>query len=139
MAANHLRRMSLPSLTRIFVYGTLRVGQYNYSWCEEAVEKAIKNCTASGRIYFVDPLGAGYPVAKLDEHGTIYGDILYFNTAHPLFDAVVRMELGAGYVARNIQVTTPKGRQVDCQAFHYLRIPRGSLIREGDWAAAISR
>lgn len=121
-------------LVPVFVYGTLRVGQYNFSWAQEAVVDTIQNCTAKGALYFVDGR-FGYPVAKFDEEGEIKGDVLWFDPAHEEYQSVVRMELGAGYEVREIEVRT-ESETIEAIAFHYLRPTRGNPIPDGDWVKA---
>lgn len=122
----------LGDLVPVFVYGTLRVGQGNFRWACEAVRSYIRDCTAEGRIYFVHDRW-GYPVAKLDETGTILGDVLWMDNRHPTYDEVYRMEISAGYEIRTVPVQTPDG-ELKCLAFHYIDKPRGVWIESGDWA-----
>lgn len=124
-------------LVPVFVYGTLRYGEGNYSWCQDAVRYVLRNCATEGRIYWVYGT-QGYPVAKLDEDGKIKGDILWFEKDHPDYRDVVRMELGAGYEIRNVRVECEGGEHRDCLAFHYIGKPNGRLISSGDWVAASS-
>lgn len=122
-------------LVPIFVYGTLRVGQGNYTWAKQCVRHEIIECVAQGRIYFVGPYG-GFPVARFDQGGRIVGDVLYCDPAERTYDEMVQMELGAGYESREIEVVTPDGDTLECLAFHYLYEPRGSWIPSGDWVNA---
>lgn len=119
-------------LVAVFVYGTLRYGEGNYSWCQEAVRYVLRDCKVDGRIYWVYDT-QGYPVAKLDEDGKIVGDILWFERDHPIYRNVVSMEIRAGYEIRNIRVECEGGEHRDCIAFHYTNKPTGRLIKSGDW------
>lgn len=125
------------NLIPVFVYGTLRVGQGNFRWAQEAVRHVLLNCTTKGRIYFVHGR-RGFPVAKLDEEGTILGDVLWFDPQHPDFDGVVSMELGAGYEMKDVTVTTEDGELEAC-AFHYIWDDMGEWIRSGDWVSEANR
>lgn len=127
---------STKDLVPVFVYGTLRLGHNNFSWAQDAVVYALTDCTAEGTIYFVSP-GGGYPVAKFDEVGTIIGDVLWFDPKHPEYNAVVQMEINAGYELRSITITHPDGTKMQCLTFHYLRKPGGPRIEDGDWAKAV--
>ncbi len=121
-------------LTPVFVYGTLRIGEWNYRWAQPAIRSELADCVAEGSIYFVMPDG-GYPVAKLDEAGEIIGDVLWFDTSHPEYHSVVEMEIGAGYTMREITVLTPDDEKLVVVSFHFIHTPRGDLIASGDWVA----
>lgn len=121
-------------LVPVFVYGTLRVDQYNYDWCKRAVRHSVIDCKAKGNLYWVHDK-SGYPVAKFDEDGEIIGDVLYFDPTSKTYDDVVSMELGAGYEVREIEVRTPEGETLECIAFHYVDRPRGEWIKSGDWVS----
>ena len=125
-------------LVPVFVYGTLRFGEGNYAWCQNAVRYVLRDCRANGRIYFVFRQ-RGFPVAKLDEDGEIVGDILWFDPTHPDYEAVVRMELNAGYEMVSITVRCEGGEHRDAFGFHYTGKPEGCLIPDGDWVAASNR
>lgn len=126
-------------LVPVFVYGTLRIGEGNWLWARSAVRHEVSDVRASGRLYFVSGQW-GFPVAKLDEAGIIVGDVLWFDPAHPAYDDVMEMEIGAGYECREIEVTTSDdSERIDCIAFHYQGLPRGELIKDGDWKAANER
>lgn len=113
----------------VFVYGTLRVGEGNYSWCADAVVEVREDCTTQGRIY-----DHGYPVAKFDEQGTIKGDVLWFDPTHRAYERVCRMEFGAGYGMVEIKAEDSEtGEVIPCWGFHYMHMPRGALIESGDW------
>lgn len=125
-------------LVPVFVYGTLRYGEGNFHWCADAVKAVEKDCTASGAIYFAWTGKSTYPVARFDERGTILGDILWFDRYDPLYDRVVEMEQGAGYISVPVKVTAPDGAVYVCDAFHYCRTPQGEKITSGDWASEVS-
>jgi gamma-glutamylcyclotransferase (GGCT)/AIG2-like uncharacterized protein YtfP len=122
---------------KAFVYGTLRVGEYNYKWTSGDIVDEILNVTTTGGIYFVSPHG-GYPVAKLDEPGTIIGDILVYPEDSHDWDRIYSMESGAGYVLCPIVVTTQDGEKIQAVAWHYKGVPMGPKIPDGDWARAAS-
>lgn len=127
----------MSELVPVFVYGTLREGQGNWQWAKEAVRHSDLNVRTSGRIYFCSGR-TGFPVAKLDEAGSIVGDVLWFDPDHPTFDDVVQMEVGAGYECRDIEVITSESETIECMAFHYAWRPRGDLIPDGDWVRAFA-
>lgn len=114
------------------VYGTLRLGEWNFEWCQRGVLYVVENVTFPGRIYFVSGKH-GYPVAKLDEPGRIKGDILFFEKEHRELHAVWDMESGAGYEPRMIDVEDSEGNDWQAWAWHYQYQPSGELITSGDW------
>jgi gamma-glutamylcyclotransferase (GGCT)/AIG2-like uncharacterized protein YtfP len=119
----------------MFVYGTLRPGQWNHSGDGE-VRPPMEGCTIEGRIYFVWD-NSGYPVAKLDEEGRIIGDVLFLDDESSEYESIVRMERGAGYEPRDVAVRIEDEdgtvREFGAVAWHYIDKPRGELIRSGDW------
>lgn len=119
-----------------FVYGTLRVGEHNYGWASGDVIDEIVNVTTTGGIYFVSSDG-GYPVAKLDEPGTIIGDVLVYPEDSRDWSLICQMEEGAGYELREIEVTLVNGLTMPAVAWHYKREPWGSRIEDGDWSRAL--
>lgn len=118
-----------------FVYGTLRVGEYNYQWASGDVVDEILDVTTKGDIYFVSEDG-GYPVAKLDGDGNIIGDVLVYPEHSLDWKRIYDMESGAGYVLRDIQVALGNGKMLDAVAWDFLYQPRGPKIPHGDWARA---
>lgn len=126
------RRIEVEGTVPMAVYGTLRFGQRNFEWCQEAVLYVVENVTMAGRIYYVSRR-SGYPVAKLDEPGKIKGDILFFDPKHRDTQAVWDMESGAGYEPRLIEVQDSDGNDWEAWAWHYQYQPSGELIESGDW------
>jgi gamma-glutamylcyclotransferase (GGCT)/AIG2-like uncharacterized protein YtfP len=118
-----------------FVYGTLRIGEYNYRWASDDVVEEIPNVVTSGGLYFVSERG-GYPVAKLDEAGIIKGDLLVYPDDSLDWQRIHDMESGAGYELREIPVLDNDGGIHSAVAWHFLHEPRGAKIEDGDWARA---
>lgn len=123
------------SLLPVFVYGSLRVGEDNYEWAKTAVVRNIRNCRTNGKLYHVSENLRLYPVAKLDQPGTIRGDLLFFEEHNPITNRVIRMETTSGYVMRRTAIFLPDGSDLMGYAFHYKNDPRGQLIPSGNWFA----
>lgn len=127
----------------LFVYGTLQPGFGNYRLLSQCALWGVP-ATTSGTVHWVQGRG-GYPVAKLDEEGTIQGTLLCIKGSKPEDDegmlSAHLMELGAGYEARQIEVAITGGHPqtgqptVTALAYHYPHKPRGAKIESGDWAA----
>lgn len=124
----------MADLVNCFVYGTLRVGQYNYKLIEPAVYESYRDVVAIGSLYFVSP--GSYPVAKFDEEGQIFGDILVCDSEAFAFQRAYQMEIGAGYSF--IKIDVPKFK-VPIYGFHFdfavnpaLRIPGGNWIKAAE-------
>jgi gamma-glutamylcyclotransferase (GGCT)/AIG2-like uncharacterized protein YtfP len=123
------------STTNVFVFGTLRPGDYNHDRFG-GIKEVIRNVTVPGRLYHAIPnRGRIYPGARFDEEGTIIGDILVYESGCNELEHVVRMEIGAGYSIFPVTATTEDGESILCIAFQYER-PHGALIPSGDWFAA---
>lgn len=117
----------------LFVYGTLQPGCGNYErFLEGGVLRFSRGVTVEGRVYFAFPNG-GYPVAKLDEEGTIKGTLVVMDAGYEGLHAAIEMEEGAGYVCKQVTATMPDGSTKNVFAFHYAFDPRGDLIEHGDW------
>lgn len=125
-------RLEAEGTVPMAVYGTLRLGERNFEWCQDAVRYVVENVTFAGRIYYVSRR-AGYPVARLDEPGRIKGDILFFERNHRELRAVWDMESGAGYEPRLIEAEDSEGNDWQAWGWHYLYQPSGELIESGDW------
>jgi gamma-glutamylcyclotransferase (GGCT)/AIG2-like uncharacterized protein YtfP len=96
-----------------FVYGTLRPGEGNY-WIEPAVEQVIDDCTTRGVMY-----ASSIPYVDFDGDGTVIGTLLVMDLEHRYTHEMVGMERGAGYQARQVEVTTPDGELVTAWAWHH--------------------
>lgn len=112
---------------RCFVYGSLRPGEYNYDRVGGSSHDPQPG-TISGRLY---DTGWGYPQAKLDEEGTIIGDVVYFGNDN--WKHIVSMEEGAGYEMHEVTVTFADGSTATHAAWHYKGIPHGNAVESGDW------
>ena len=119
----------MADLVPMFVYGTLRPGSYNAWYASDRVDR---DCTVNGRIYFVSREG-GYPVAKLDEEGTIHGDVIWLEDDSDDYAAICAMEEGAGYTSRWVEVVDSEGQSYEAWAWHYDYEPGGRWIESGDW------
>lgn len=120
-------------MINLFVYGTLQPGDYNFPWIEDAMLGDPKKGTIDGTIYHVSDRPWGFPVAKLDEVGTIHGTVLPVDENTQAYRDTKRMEEGAGYVVQTVPCRLADGSEIEVQAFHYLRAPRGAQIPSGDW------
>lgn len=117
----------------LFVYGTLRVGEGNYQWVSRHLElPPLEGCLADGGLYHVWGNWGGFPVAKFDVPGTVWGDLLFMESSSDVFREIAWMEEGAGYLLRQVEVLTPYNEVVPALGWHYPR-PAGRRIPSGDW------
>lgn len=87
----------------MFFYGTLKKGHYNHTrFNEDGIGKFIGEDRVTG-FSLVQPKNLPYPFAIEDEKGTVKGEL--YEVEDHLFQMLHRMELGAGYEARNITTT----------------------------------
>lgn len=78
---------------KIFVYGSLREGFFNYEkYLSGKVSKAVSGCI-SGKLYHLT--NKGYP-AVLDGNDTIYGEIMEMNN---FFEDIIPMDKMEGYLS----------------------------------------
>lgn len=130
--SSHSEQLPRVRTEAMAVYGTLRPGHGNHGWASDGVVDEILDGSISGAIYCVGPMGS-YPVAKLDEPGRIAVDVLVFDTDSPEYESVCRMERGAGYELRQVEVELTDGTTMTAGVWHYLRPPRGPKVDSGDW------
>lgn len=124
----------------VFVYGSLRVGEWNYPVAEPCVQEYEQDAATPGLVWFA--FRDGYPVAHFISScaGMIQGDVLWCDTEDPAYEHMQRMEQGAGYEQREIEVILANGQRMDATGFHYLGVPRPDLlITSGDWRREIHR
>jgi gamma-glutamylcyclotransferase (GGCT)/AIG2-like uncharacterized protein YtfP len=117
----------------LFAYGTLRVGEPNFHWVERHLEyMPVPGCLADGQLFHVWGDHAGFPVARFDLPGTVWGDLLFMESTSEVFREIAWMEEGAGYLLRQVPVLTPNNEVVEALGWHYPR-PAGARISSGDW------
>lgn len=123
---------------RIFVYGSLRKGEYNYR--EEMGEPICTGHIHKAQLY---SLGA-FPaiVASDDEADTVTGEV--YDLADKQFASIDRMEVGAGYELRPVLVWWKEidrnfngdGNPLEAEAYFYPAVQDwfGPRIDNGDWS-----
>jgi gamma-glutamylcyclotransferase (GGCT)/AIG2-like uncharacterized protein YtfP len=118
----------------LFVYGTLRPGEYNYvDSLVDGAERLIQNAQANGRMFNVRGATPIFPVVNFDLSGVIVGDVLVgIDPTADIFIAVDDMEIGAGYEPRTIKVLAD-GEMMEAVAYHYPHSKHGIEIPDGDW------
>lgn len=140
MAANHSKPMILDEaqLNRVFVYGTLMKGFWNYGrYLEGNIERIILG-KAKGLLYH---LPQGYP-AMLKGEGVVRGEIVG-PVDRDLLRELDVLEGYCGYAEDNlyvreiIDVLTDEGEMLECWAYIYAdgeyARKKGIYIPDGDW------
>lgn len=115
----------------VFVYGTLRVGHYNYQHYRECVSEEFVGCDTRGHLYTLGP----FPTIDVLQQGTVHGDVLRCETGRRL-GSMIDMEVGAGYRLMRTAVTFPDGSTRMAYVFQgdtNLSHPRRQRIDSGDW------
>lgn len=122
---------------QVFVFGTLRVNAGRWARAAEVADP-VENCVVKGLMYNY----GGFPYVNFDEDGLVYGDVLTFDADHPDYIRMCHVEIGAGYVEREVRVNTPQGGLIDCYAWDatddtrtYI-LPRLRTVPSGDWYLA---
>jgi gamma-glutamylcyclotransferase (GGCT)/AIG2-like uncharacterized protein YtfP len=126
--------VSTPKPKRIFVYGSLRQGEYNYF-------KEMGEPICVGKITNADLYSLGvFPciVATSADDRTVVGEV--YDIPIKSFDDIERMELGAGYYRKAVKVA-PTNRivhdLVDADAYFYPEVKAwfaDARITSGDWS-----
>lgn len=122
----------------MFVYGTLRVGEYNSDRLPQLAGEIVRDVHTSGSMYNRHGWRPAFPVVDFDGHGDIVGDVyLDLPHDHPIVQGVIRMELNCGYTAKHWdEFKLPDGRLVPMNAFNFdvnNTSVVGQRIPGGDW------
>ena len=126
---------------RTFVYGSLRRGQFNHERFRGFPEAF--QCEGFIRGAYLKSLGA-YPaiVPTEDQEAIVKGEI--YDLPEDLHDVILRMELGAGYEFRPVEVLVEANREeqpgitvpIEASAYFFRlpeRIANVEPIEGGDW------
>lgn len=118
----------------IFVYGTLRPGEYNDHGFS-GLAREVKRGTTTGKMFNRRGSTPMFPVVDFNAEGTIVGDLLIdMPERHERVRQVHRMEIGAGYDLHDIEVDCD-GEKYVAIAYHFnVEDERvGIPIQNGDW------
>jgi gamma-glutamylcyclotransferase (GGCT)/AIG2-like uncharacterized protein YtfP len=108
-------------MLRIFAYGTLREGFYNFSRFSSL--KKIDTTRIKGfKLYSTC---YGYPGVKEDSESSIVVDVLEANESD--FNSINAMEKGAGYSIKEIEINGQKG------VIYIYNLPVQKEIKNGDF------
>jgi gamma-glutamylcyclotransferase (GGCT)/AIG2-like uncharacterized protein YtfP len=119
-------------ITHLFVYGTLRPGQQRWPFLEPLVRDEGHDESVVGALY---DTGHGYPAAKFDRSGTIFGRV-YPLKLDRLDEGLKLLDEVEGAVIdlfRRVAITTSTG--VEAWAYEYCGEPQFPEIALGDWIA----
>jgi gamma-glutamylcyclotransferase (GGCT)/AIG2-like uncharacterized protein YtfP len=115
----------------IAVYGSLRLGDYNYKYFENGLSHQGRGLASGVKLY---SLGA-YPciVKSGNEKDTVVVDV--FEVVDTITSRRIDgMEYGAGYYSDNLEVTFEDGSKAKIKAYLYKQEPKwGTPIDGGDW------
>jgi gamma-glutamylcyclotransferase (GGCT)/AIG2-like uncharacterized protein YtfP len=119
-------------ITHLFVYGTLRPGQQRWPFLEPLVTDEGHDESVVGTLY---DTGHGYPAAKFDRLGTIFGRVYPLNLDR-LDEGLKLLDEVEGAVIdlfRRVAITTSTG--LEAWAYEYCGEPQFREIARGDWIA----
>lgn len=119
-------------INRIFVYGSLRPG--SVEWASRGYTAEPRSGTTTGTLYDYGP----FPYCDFDGTTTIVGDVLTLNDS--MAWQVQSVEIGAGYVEREVTVTYSDGttEQViayDVAPHRKAEVATLPVVASGDWVA----
>lgn len=113
---------------RIFVYGSLRSGEYN----NYILEGSAKIADGSIDDFELVSLGV-FPAIIPSKGDKVLGEV--WDANERAFHSIERMELGAGYVRKEVLVTTPEGI-ISGDVYVYgkpERLDHCPRVKSGDW------
>ena len=119
-------------ITNLFVYGTLRPGQQRWRFLEPFVMDEGRDESVGGTLY---DTGNGYPAAKFDRKGTIFGRV-YPLKLDQLDEALALLDEVEGAVIdlfHRVAIITSTG--LEAWAYEYCGEPQFAEIAHGDWIA----
>jgi gamma-glutamylcyclotransferase (GGCT)/AIG2-like uncharacterized protein YtfP len=119
-------------ITHLFVYGTLRPGQQRWPFLEPFVMDEGRDESVVGTLY---DTGNGYPAAKFDRPGKIFGRVYPLNIDR-LDVALTLLDEVEGAVIdlfRRVAITTSTG--LEAWAYEYCGEPQFAKVVSGDWIA----
>ena len=119
-------------ITHLFVYGTLRPGQQRWPFLEPFVMDEGHDESVVGTLY---DTGHGYPAAKFDRPGTIFGRVYPLNLDR-IDEGLKLLDEVEGAVVdlfHRVAITTSTG--LEAWAYEYCGEPQFPEIAQGDWIA----
>ena len=114
-------------------YGSLRKGEYNHSYFNKGEFEFLQTVKLKG--YKLYSLGS-YPGIKESNslEDTVVCDVVIINNSL-VMNGIDRMELGAGYSRKIVDVTLESGKILSCVIYIYEgRVKEESLVAHGDWS-----
>ncbi|MEY2524548.1 MAG: hypothetical protein QOJ66_3113 [Ilumatobacteraceae bacterium] len=117
-------------ITHLFVYGTLRPGQQRWPFLEPFVTDEGHYESVVGTLY---DTGHGYPAAKFDRSGTIFGRVYPLNLDR-LDEGLKLLDEVEGAVIdlyRRVAITTSTG--LEAWAYEYCGETAFTVIPSGNW------
>ena len=119
-------------ITHLFVYGTLRPGQQRWLFLEPFVMDEGHDDSVAGTLY---DTGHGYPAAKFDRAGTIFGRVypLKIDRLDEGLELLDEVEGSVIDLVRRVAITTSTG--FEAWAYEYCGETQFAKIACGDWIA----
>jgi len=122
-------------ITHLFVYGTLRPGEQRWAFLEPFVVDEGQDDSVTGGLY---DTGHGYPAAKFDRPGVIYGRVyaLRVERLDECLELLDEVEGAVQDLFRRVSITTAAG--VKAWAYEYCDDGQFREIASGDWMSVRS-
>lgn len=129
----------MKDINHVFVYGTLKAGRPLDREMFAKLRRKVQDARTSGAIYSLGP----YPAVRLDEEGTIHGEVHEFRSADmkaivAIMDGIEgyspdRPEDRNLYNRRVITAVTKDGEKVKAFIYEFGRRPSGKKLEDGVW------
>lgn len=129
-------------MEKIFVYGSLRLGFWNFDKVLRHRVSHVQKAVIKGTLY---QLPAGYP-ALLQGNSIIHGEVFTLSKATTLksidlLEGYIEEGSNNLYVRQKSPVFLEDGTQIDCWVYRYTDetyvLQKGQLIPHGDWSKFI--
>lgn len=126
----------------LFVYGSLRLGFWNFNKVLKHRISNVQKGTIKGTLY---QLPEGYPVA-LAGNGIIHGEVFTLSKTNTLknidlLEGYIESDPNSLYTREKLPVLLENGDTLDCWFYKYINeryaLTKGKRIAHGDWSKFI--
>ena len=129
--------MSEQKPIHFFMYGTLKVGGH-YAGQFDKERKSSEKASIKGRMYHL----GGFPGVKLNEDGTVHGEVHTYDNVQAVQAVFNRIEGYSPkadpkhclYLLKTVKAKLANGEEVDVQVYEFNRSTEGyKIMEDGTW------